>query len=88
MNRIGPQQRAAHWNINRSKVFCGLCEGMNKIIINHIDKLFVTSDCGTIINELDVFHPAAKLVAMAAKSQQQEIGDGTNSVGSDGSSWL
>lgn len=54
--------------------------GMNKIIINHIDKLFVTSDCSTIMNELDVYHPAAKLVVMAAKSQQQEIGDGTNTV--------
>lgn len=53
---------------------------MNKIIINHIDKLFVTSDCSTIVSELDVYHPAAKLVVMAAKSQQQEIGDGTNTV--------
>ncbi|GMH34396.1 hypothetical protein BSKO_02230 [Bryopsis sp. KO-2023] len=54
--------------------------GMNKIIINHIDKLFVTSDCSTIVSELDVFHPAAKLVVLAAKAQQQEIGDGTNTV--------
>eukprot|EP00803_Ostreobium_quekettii_P000642 evm.model.scf_83.6 EVM.evm.TU.scf_83.6 scf_83:144034-148310(-) len=54
--------------------------GMNKIVINHLDKLFVTSDASTIVAELDVFHPAAKLVVMAARAQQQEIGDGTNTV--------
>lgn len=54
--------------------------GMNKLIINHLDKLFITNDCSTIVNELDVFHPAAKILVLAAKSQQQEIGDGTNMV--------
>ena len=54
--------------------------GMSKIVINHLDKLFVTSDSNTIVTELDVYHPAAKIVAMAAKAQQQEIGDGTNTV--------
>lgn len=54
--------------------------GMSKIVINHLDKLFVTSDANTIVSELDVYHPAAKLIVMAAKAQQQEIGDGTNIV--------
>lgn len=49
-------------------------------MINHLDKLFVTSDANTIVSELDVYHPAAKLIVMAAKAQQQEIGDGTNIV--------
>lgn len=49
-------------------------------MINHLEKIFVTSDCNTIVSELDVYHPAAKLVVMAAKSQQQEVGDGTNTV--------
>lgn len=40
---------------------------MNKIVINHLDKLFVTSDAATIIREVDVNHPAAKMIAMAAK---------------------
>ena len=53
---------------------------MSKIVINHLDKLFVTSDSNTIVTELDVYHPAAKLVVMAAKAQQQEMGDGTNTV--------
>mmetsp|Transcript_84551 Transcript_84551/g.244264 ORF Transcript_84551/g.244264 Transcript_84551/m.244264 type:complete len:540 (+) Transcript_84551:83-1702(+) len=52
--------------------------GMNKLIINHLGKHFVTSDTNTIVTELEVMHPAAKLLVMAAKSQEQECGDGTN----------
>jgi len=54
--------------------------GMNKMVINHLEKLFVTSDASTIVNELEVQHPAAKLLVFAAKAQEQEIGDGTNLV--------
>eukprot|EP00243_Klebsormidium_subtile_P002752 TRINITY_DN15553_c0_g1_i1.p1 TRINITY_DN15553_c0_g1~~TRINITY_DN15553_c0_g1_i1.p1 ORF type:complete len:543 (+),score=192.87 TRINITY_DN15553_c0_g1_i1:208-1836(+) len=54
--------------------------GMNKMVINHLDKLFVTSDAATIVNELEVAHPAAKLLVLAGKAQQEEIGDGTNLV--------
>lgn len=54
--------------------------GMNKMIVNHLDKLFVTSDAATIIKELEVIHPAAKLVVLASQMQEQEIGDGTNFV--------
>ena len=54
--------------------------GMNKMVINHLDKLIVTSDASTVVNELEVEHPAAKLLALAAKAQEQEIGDGTNLV--------
>jgi T-complex protein 1 subunit theta len=54
--------------------------GMNKIVINHLDKIFVTSDAATIIREVEVNHPAARMVAMAAKMQESEAGDGTNFV--------
>ena len=50
------------------------------MVINHLDKLFVTSDAHTIIDEMEVQHPAAKLVVFASRAQQQEIGDGTNFV--------
>lgn len=53
---------------------------MNKMIINHIEKQFVTSDAGTIMRELDVEHPAAKLMIMASQMQEAEVGDGTNFV--------
>lgn len=54
--------------------------GMNKMIINHIEKQFVTSDAGTIIRELDIEHPAAKLMVLASQMQDAEVGDGTNFV--------
>merc|ERR1712134_83267 len=46
--------------------------GMNKMVINHLEKLFVTNDAATIIRELEVEHPAAKMIAMAAGMTQQE----------------
>ncbi|TQE03688.1 hypothetical protein C1H46_010662 [Malus baccata] len=52
--------------------------GMNKMVINHLDKLFVTNDAATIVNELEVQHPAAKILVLAARAQQEEIGDGAN----------
>ncbi|XP_043718635.1 T-complex protein 1 subunit theta-like isoform X2 [Telopea speciosissima] len=52
--------------------------GMNKMVINHLDKLFVTNDAATIVNELEVQHPAAKILVLAGKVQQEEIGDGAN----------
>jgi len=51
---------------------------MNKMVINHLEKLFVTSDAATIIKETDVHHPAARMIAQAAKMQENECGDGTN----------
>ena len=50
------------------------------MVINHLEKLFVTSDASTIASELEIQHPAAKLLVLAAAAQQQEIGDGTNFV--------
>lgn len=55
-------------------------KGLNKMIVNHLNKLFVTSDAGTIVRELQVEHPAAKIIIMAAERQEQEVGDGTNFV--------
>ncbi|KAF8648226.1 hypothetical protein AX16_006363 [Volvariella volvacea WC 439] len=54
--------------------------GRNKLLINHLGRLFVTSDAATIIREVEVVHPAAKLVVMASQAQEQEMGDATNTV--------
>ncbi|KAL8775351.1 MAG: hypothetical protein Q9209_000359 [Squamulea sp. 1 TL-2023] len=54
--------------------------GRNKIVINHLQKMILTSDAASILNELDVVHPAAKLVVMASQQQESEIGDATNMV--------
>lgn len=54
--------------------------GRNKIVINHLQKMILTSDAASILKELDVVHPAAKLVVMASQQQESEIGDATNMV--------
>lgn len=54
--------------------------GQNKIVINHIGKQFVTNDAATILRELEVQHPAAKMLVLATQQQEQEAGDGTNLV--------
>lgn len=65
---------------------------MFKLVINSLDKIFVTSDTATIVKEMEVVHPAAKLIVEAARKQEQEVidyhkqfyymqvGDGTNFV--------
>jgi len=54
--------------------------GMNKLVINHIEKIYVTSDCMTILKESEIMHPAAKMIILAASMQETEIGDGSNYV--------
>lgn len=64
--------------------------GMFKLVVNQLDKIFITSDTATIVKEMEVVHPAAKLLVEAAQKQEQEVsglervraqmGDGTNFV--------
>ena len=54
--------------------------GRNKIVINHLQKMILTNDAVTILRELDVVHPAAKLLVMASQQQEAEMGDATNLV--------
>jgi len=79
-------EEAVYRNINACKEFAQSVRsaygpnGMNKMVINHLEKQFVTSDAATIIRELDVEHPAAKLMILASEMQDSEVGDGTNFV--------
>jgi len=54
--------------------------GRNKIIVNQIQKVFLTSDASTILRELDIIHPAVKVVVMASQQQDFELGDASNLV--------
>lgn len=54
--------------------------GMNKLVVNHLGRIIVTSDCATIVKTLEVEHPAAKMLQLAAEAQDYECGDGTNLV--------
>ncbi|KAI0989398.1 hypothetical protein GJ496_003470 [Pomphorhynchus laevis] len=62
--------------------------GLTKFVINHLNKLYTTSDAAAIIHELEVQHPAAKLLSMASEQQDREVGDGTNLVILLGSAFL
>lgn len=79
-------EEAVYRNISACKEFGNSVKstygpnGMNKMVVNHIEKQFVTSDAGTIMRELDVEHPAAKLMVLASQMQEAEVGDGTNFV--------
>ena len=61
--------------ISGSSLRRGTIAGRNKLLINHLGKLFVTSDAATIIREIEVVHPAAKLLVMASQAQEAEVGD-------------
>ncbi|CAD5220112.1 unnamed protein product [Bursaphelenchus okinawaensis] len=54
--------------------------GMNKMVINHLERVFVTNDAATILKELEVQHPAARMLVMATEMQEKQIGDNTNTV--------
>lgn len=53
---------------------------MNKLVVDHLEKISVTSDAATIVQQLEVAHPAAKMLVQAAKMQEQEMGDASNLV--------
>ncbi|XBW35992.1 hypothetical protein QEN19_001567 [Hanseniaspora menglaensis] len=54
--------------------------GRNKIIVNNLGKTIITNDAATMLRELDVIHPAVKILIMATQQQQQEMGDCSNFV--------
>ncbi|EFO65000.1 TCP-1 chaperonin subunit theta [Giardia lamblia P15] len=54
--------------------------GLSKMILNHLEKLVITKNASAIATEIEVNHPAAKMLVMAAQNQALEYGDGTNLV--------
>ncbi len=55
-------------------------KGMDKMLVDSIGDVVVTNDGVTILREIDVQHPAAKMVVEVAKTQDTECGDGTTSA--------
>ena len=51
--------------------------GMDKMLVNTIGDVVITNDGVTILKEMDVQHPAAKMLVEVAKTQDAEVGDGT-----------
>ena len=55
-------------------------EGMDKMLVSGMGDVVITNDGATIMKELDVQHPAAKMLVEVAKSQDNEVGDGTTTA--------
>ncbi|MFP4400261.1 MAG: thermosome subunit alpha [Candidatus Woesearchaeota archaeon] len=54
--------------------------GMDKMLVDSMGDVIVTNDGVTILEEMSVEHPAAKMIVEVAKTQEDEIGDGTTSA--------
>jgi thermosome len=54
-------------------------KGMDKMLVDSMGDVVITNDGVTILKEIDVQHPAAKMVVEVAKTQDMECGDGTTS---------
>ena len=55
-------------------------KGMDKMLIDSLGDVTITNDGATILDEIDVQHPAAKLMVEIAKAQDDEVGDGTTTT--------
>ena len=54
--------------------------GLDKMLVDSFGDVTVTNDGATIVKEMEVQHPAAKLLVETAKAQDAEVGDGTTSA--------
>jgi len=79
-------REAQHSNIMAAKVVAESVrsalgpKGMDKMLVDSFGDVTITSDGRTILDEMDVQHPAAKMLVEVAKTQDKEAGDGTTSA--------
>ena len=55
-------------------------KGMDKMLVNSSGEVIITNDGATIVDEMNVEHPAAKMIVEVAKTQDTEVGDGTTTA--------
>ena len=79
-------REAQHGNITAAKVIAESIrsslgpKGMDKMLADSFGDVTITSDGRTILDEMDIQHPAAKMMVEVAKTQDNEAGDGTTSA--------
>ena len=72
-------------NIHAAKLIAEIIQtslgprGMDKMLVDSIGDITITNDGATILKEIDVQHPAAKMMVEVAKATDSEVGDGTTS---------
>ena len=77
---------AQHLNIAAAKAVADTVrttlgpKGMDKMIVDNLGDITVTNDGVTILEEMNIEHPAAKMIVEVAKTQEREIGDGTTTA--------
>ncbi len=54
--------------------------GMDKMLVDSGGEVVITNDGATILNEMDIEHPAAQMIVEVADSQEEEVGDGTTTA--------
>jgi thermosome len=54
--------------------------GMDKMLVDTLGDVTITNDGATILDKMDVQHPAAKMLVQIAKGQDDEVGDGTKTA--------
>jgi len=55
-------------------------KGMDKMLVDDLGDITITNDGATIVDEMSVEHPAAKMMVDVAKTQDEEVGDGTTTA--------
>ncbi len=55
-------------------------KGMDKMLVSELGDIIITNDGATILEEMNVEHPVAKILVDIAKTQDKEVGDGTTTV--------
>ncbi|MCX6767458.1 MAG: thermosome subunit beta [Candidatus Micrarchaeota archaeon] len=55
-------------------------KGMDKMLVSELGDIVITNDGATILDNMNVEHPAAKMMVEIAKTQDQEVGDGTTTA--------
>jgi archaeal chaperonin len=79
-------KEALHTNIMAAKIVAESVKsslgpkGMDKMLVDSFGDVTITSDGRTILDEMDIQHPAAKMMVEVAKTQDNEAGDGTTSA--------
>ena len=59
-------------------------KGMDKMMVSDLGDVVITNDGATILEEMNVEHPVAKIMVDIAKTQDKEVGDGTTTRGNNG----
>ena len=79
-------REAQHTNIMAAKIVAEAVKsslgpkGMDKMLVDSFGDVTITNDGATILDEMDVQHPAAKIMVEVAKTQDKEVGDGTTTA--------